>query len=141
MPIIFSYADSNFNKASKTNLKNMALQVFANHNKQIATIRYIFCSDKYLLEINNQMLQHNYYTDIITFPLSEKDQPLEAEIYISIDRVVDNAQQFKTTFAQEIARVVAHGALHLCGYKDKTKLDIASMRLQESNSIAYFESL
>ena len=84
-----------------------------------------------MLNINRSALNHDYYTDIITFPLSNKNQPIVAEIYVSVDRVKDNAIQLRQSFAQELSRVIAHGALHLCGYKDKTKKDIAKIRSKE----------
>ena len=103
-------------------------------------IHYIFCSDDYLLEINRQYLQHDYYTDIITFGLSNPGQPINAEIYISVDRVKDNALEFKTSLKRELHRVIFHGALHLCGYKDKKKADAALMKKMEENYLnRYFK--
>lgn len=131
MIIRFNYADRNLNGINKTTLKEMVRTVFSQEKIQCSTINYIFCSDEYLLQINRLALNHDYYTDIITFPLSSKGQPVEAEIYISIDRVKENAITHNTSFKQEIARVIAHGALHLCGYKDKTKEDIELMREKE----------
>ena len=84
-----------------------------------------------LLKINQDFLQHNYYTDIITFGLQEPGQPIEAEIYISIDRVKDNAIQHGVGYENEMMRVLFHGALHLCGYKDKKKSEIQEMRAKE----------
>jgi rRNA maturation RNase YbeY len=94
-------------------------------------IHYIFCSDDYLLEINQQHLQHDFYTDIITFGLSDPGQPINAEVYISIDRVRENARKFHTPVNQELHRVIFHGALHLCGYKDKRRKDQVLMREME----------
>lgn len=131
MPIKFNYADRKLNGVSKTSLKAMVRQVFETEKIEFDNIDYVFCSDEYLLKINQESLNHDYYTDIITFPLSEVGQPIIAEIYISVDRVKDNAKQLSQTFNAELARVVAHGALHLCGYKDKTKRDIAKMREKE----------
>jgi probable rRNA maturation factor len=89
--------------------------------------------------MNRDFLQHDYYTDIITFGLSEKGEPVEAEIYISLDRVKDNAATLKTTFKEETLRVIFHGALHLCGYKDKKKSEIALMRSKEDHYLRLFE--
>ena len=114
----------------------MVAAIFKQENVPCNIINYIFCSDEYLLQINQSALNHDYYTDIITFPLSDKGQPIDAEIYISIDRVKENAPIHNTTFKQEIARVVAHGALHLCGYKDKAKKDVEIMREKEEVYIA-----
>ena len=99
--------------------------------KKLASINYIFCSDKKLLEINQQFLHHDYYTDIITFDLSESDYT-QAEIYISIDRVKENAQTETVSFKSELHRVIFHGALHLCGYKDKSKAEVFKMREKEA---------
>ena len=98
---------------------------------------YIFCSDEYLLHINQTYLQHDYYTDIITFELSDTRET-EAEIYISLDRVKDNAAQFGEPYQKEILRVIFHGALHLCGYKDKSAVEAALMRKMEDKYLALF---
>ena len=110
----------------------MVQNIFHTEQKVVQEINYIFCSDEYLLKINQTALNHDYYTDIITFPLSAINEPIEAEIYISIDRVKENSAINHTSFSNEIERVIAHGALHLCGYKDKTKKDIEEMRSKES---------
>lgn len=96
-----------------------------------AQLTYIFCSDEALLGINQQFLDHDTLTDIITFDLSENKDTLTGEIYISIERVAENAQVFKTTYDRELHRVIFHGALHLCGFKDKTKKDAEKMRAGE----------
>ncbi len=93
-------------------------------------IRYIFCSDEYLLQINRDHLQHDYYTDIVTFDLSE-GEAIIAEVYISTDRVKDNALTLATGYTAEMLRVIFHGALHLCGYKDKSKKQATLMRKME----------
>lgn len=99
--------------------------------KYLASLNYIFCTDKRLLEINRQYLKHDFYTDIITFPLSAPKMPVEAEIYISIDRVRENAKTLDVSFKTELHRVIFHGALHLCGYGDKTKGEKEKMRGKE----------
>lgn len=96
------------------------------------TINYIFCSDKYLLDFNRKYLNHNYYTDVITFRLSEERQPLEGEIYISVDRVRDNATSLAEKVNIELHRVIFHGTLHLCGYRDKTKKERMMMKEKEN---------
>ena len=122
----------------RTILKSFIRTLFKKEAKKLAEIHYIFCSDDYLLEINRQYLQHNYYTDIITFGLSEPKQPINAEIYISVDRVRDNAQNFNTSFKAELHRVIFHGALHLCGYKDKKAKDQLLMRKMEDKYLALY---
>jgi rRNA maturation RNase YbeY len=95
-------------------------------------LSYIFCNDDYLLEKNRQFLNHDTLTDIITFDLSENEEELMGEIYISVDRVAENAAKFATTYATELHRVIFHGALHLCGFKDKNKEDKALMTQMEN---------
>jgi len=135
MKVRFNYADRKLSFTPKTALKEMVKNIFSKESTVANTIDYIFCSDEYLLQINQNALNHDYYTDIITFPLHEKGMPVQAEIYISIDRVQENATTHHTSFDQEIARVIAHGALHLCGYKDKSKADVALMRVKETSYI------
>ncbi len=105
-------------------------------------ISYIFCNDDYLLEKNITFLDHDTLTDIITFDLSEKEDELMAEIYISTDRIADNAQKFAIEYTSELHRVIFHGALHLCGYKDKNKKDKALMTTMENNCLQkYFHDV
>ena len=111
-------------------LKNFIESLFKKEKKKLTSINYIFCSDKRLLEINHQFLQHNYYTDIITFNLSDSESII-AEIYISTDRVKYNAKSIGVSFKSELHRVIFHGALHLCGYNDKTKEEIKKIRAKE----------
>ena len=101
-------------------------------------LSYIFCSDNYLLDINRQFLQHDFYTDIITFNLSENTQKLHGEIYISVDRVKDNADSLGVSFENELHRVIFHGALHLCGYKDKSKSQKVLMRKKEDENLKIY---
>jgi len=124
----------------RTILKGFIDRLFKKEGKRLDNIQYIFCSDDYLLDINRQYLQHDYYTDIITFDLSEPKQPINAEIYVSIDRVKENARDFKTSFKKELHRVIFHGALHLCGYKDKKPKEEALMRKMEDKYLdLYFK--
>lgn len=127
----FLKADSQLSLPAKTALKVFIENLFKKEKTPLAAINFIFCSDKYLLSINQQFLNHDYYTDIITFGLHDKGSPVVAEVYISTDRVKDNAKTHGTTFSNEMHRVLFHGALHLCGYKDKTKANIAMMRAKE----------
>ncbi len=136
--IKFINHDRKFTAQGKTFIKSFITGLFQKEKKVAGDIQYIFCSDEYLLEINKQFLQHDYYTDIITFDLSS-GEAVDAEIYISIDRVKDNAAQFGVPFQQELLRVLFHGALHLCGYRDKTKGEITLMREKESEYLRKFE--
>ena len=124
----------------RTLAKDVIRDLFKKEKTRLEQLQYIFCSDEYLLEINKQHLNHNYYTDIITFDLSETPDAVTGEIYISIDRVKENAQTYKAPFKQELLRVIFHGALHLCGYKDKTKNDQAMMRKAEDKYLQYYLS-
>ena len=112
-------------------IRNTLTTLFKKERKKLAELQYIFVSDDNLLEINQQFLQHDFYTDIITFPISEPGQPISGEIYISVDRVRENAREFGNSVKKELLRVIFHGALHLCGYKDKTSKDQAIMRRRE----------
>lgn len=104
-------------------------------------ISYIFCDDSYLLQINQDFLQHDTYTDIITFDLSEDVHHLQAEIYVSVTRIAENAAKFGISYEQELHRVIFHGVLHLCGFKDKTKNDAAIMRSREDECLnLYFDN-
>jgi rRNA maturation RNase YbeY len=127
----FQKADSALTLPAKTELKAFIENLFKKEKTPLATINYIFCSDKYLLSINQQFLNHDYFTDIITFGLHDRGTPVVAEVYISVDRVKDNAKIHRLTFTNEMLRVLFHGALHLCGYKDKSKADILMMRAKE----------
>ena len=129
--INFRSGDRSFVFPNKTHLKSFIASIFKKEKKELGSINYIFCSDDMLLKINQDFLQHNYYTDIITFGLNEPGEPIEAEIYVSIDRVKDNANQQSVSFQNEMQRVLFHGALHLCGYKDKKKSEIIVMRQKE----------
>jgi probable rRNA maturation factor len=105
-------------------------------HRLLKSIDYIFCKDDYLLDVNVQYLNHDTLTDIITFQYHEEGRPVEGEIYISIDRIAENAIKFKTTFDHELHRVIIHGALHLAGYKDKSKADKAIMTEKEDHYLA-----
>jgi metalloprotein, YbeY/UPF0054 family len=123
-------------------LKAFIVSVFRKEKTHMAGLNIIFCDDDYLLNLNRQFLHHEYYTDILSFPLSGPNDPLTAEIYISIDRVRDNAGNLQTSFREELHRVIFHGILHFCGYKDKSSADIKKMRAMEDKYlIAYFKAL
>jgi len=105
------------------------------HNKRVGEIAYIFCSDDKILEVNNQYLSHNYYTDIITFDYSENDV-LNGDIFISVETVASNAKELGIKFEDELSRILIHGILHLCGFKDKTPVDKAEMTRQEDKALS-----
>lgn len=121
----------------RTKLKQFLQHLFKKEKTVLVSLKYIFCSDEFLLEVNKQYLKHDYYTDIISFSLG--GHAVEGEIYISIDRVKDNAVTYKTSFKRELHRVIFHGALHLCGYKDKLNEEKEIMRAKEDRYLqAYF---
>jgi rRNA maturation RNase YbeY len=122
----------------RSRLKDFLPSIFKKEKKPLAEIQYIFCSDDYLLGINKQYLDHDFYTDIITFDLSEPGKPINAEIYISVDRVRDNARSFGTSLKKELHRVIFHGALHLCGYRDKKQQEEQLMRKMEDQYLALY---
>jgi probable rRNA maturation factor len=119
-------------------VKTTLITLFKKEGKKLGELQYIFVSDARLLEINQKFLQHDFYTDIITFPLSGPRQPVSGEIYISVDRVRENAREFDGTLKEELLRVIFHGALHLCGYKDKTASQQKKMRQMEERYLKEF---
>ena len=143
MPIIqFSYSNvSSILIKNKKSIKDLIKQIFLKEGKVLGRLQYVFCQDDYLLQINQSHLQHDYYTDIITFDLSDTLDETVGEIYISIDRVKENSTQHQTIFDQELLRVIFHGALHLCGYRDKTKREITIMRQKEEEYLLLFDKM
>jgi probable rRNA maturation factor len=138
MDIHFFFTDQKFSLAERTKLKKFILSIFRKEKASAASLTYIFCSDPYLLDINKRFLQHDYYTDIITFDLSSTKGLIVGEVYISIDRVRDNAGQLGNTIKNELHRVIFHGALHLCGYKDKKPVDEKAMRAAEEKYLKLY---
>jgi rRNA maturation RNase YbeY len=138
MAIQFFTEEINFNLKHKNILKKWLKDVCALHSqRKLEELSYIFCSDEYLLNMNKEYLQHDYYTDIITFDNSEEtpNSPINGEMYLSIDRITDNASLLGITFEQEIQRVIVHGLLHLLGFDDHTPEDIAKIRKAEEEAL------
>lgn len=106
----------------------------------VGELNYIFCSDEHVLQVNRDYLQHDFYTDIITFDQSEDEDKLEGDIFISVERVADNATQLGISPDNEMRRVLAHGLLHLCGYGDKTNEEAAQMRAKEEEWLTQYPS-
>ena len=123
---------------NRVKLKKFIESIFKKEKKKIQSLNYVFCTDEELLEINRQYLNHDYYTDIVSFELSKKDEPAEGDIYISIDRIRDNALSLGEPLYKEVHRVIFHGALHLCGYKDKTKSQSLEMRNKEEEYLSLY---
>lgn len=138
--IRFYKADFPIPVQNRNSVKASLHQLAKSYDFRIDSLLYIFCSDDYLLEINKTSLNHDYYTDIITFDLREdfSTKLVCAEIYISVERVKENAMEFKVTFVEELNRVLSHGLLHLMGFKDKTKAEAAAMRLAEDKALKLF---
>ena len=130
--IQFFNQDSLFKLDNEEFISSWILSTFQSEkiNKSIE-LTFVFCSDAALLKINQDFLNQDYYTDIITFPIEEDDENLEAEIYISVDRVKENAENLSKTFINELHRVIIHGVLHLCGYPDKSDKEAKIMRNKE----------
>ena len=125
----FSETDFEFSKSDVVAkwINDIALEF----KYSISSLNYIFCSDEYLLDINRKYLNHDYYTDIITFDNSDEASSIESDIYISIDRVQENANTFNILFEKELFRVIIHGVLHLVGFEDHTDEEKALMRSKE----------
>ncbi len=126
-----------FKLKEKLKLKRWIKTIIEKEKHQLASVNYIFCSDDELIEINIKHLNHNTLTDIITFDYTE-DKTISSDIFISVDRVQENASKFKVTFENELHRVMIHGVLHLCGYKDKTKTDAGLMRKKENWALNFY---
>jgi rRNA maturation RNase YbeY len=129
--VFFHTADLNYRLQKKTALKQLLEDLFRKEGKRLEGLSIVFCSDDYLLSMNRQFLQHDYYTDILTFDVSEPGGPVSGELYISVDRVRDNAHGLSVSAVEEMRRVIIHGSLHLCGYKDKLKKQQLLMRQKE----------
>ncbi len=134
----FFYVDVKPTLANRLALKVFIQKLFDTEKKKLSNLSCIFCTDEYLLGINRDYLKHNFYTDIITFPLSQPGVPIEGEIYISMDRVKENAKLLGLSFKEELHRVIFHGALHLCGYKDKKPAEQKLMRQKENEYLAKY---
>lgn len=130
--ITFNIHNVAFVLKDKPLLKSCLASVFLQEKVAFKSVSYIFCTDNFLLKLNQQYLNHDTLTDILTFTLSESRLPIVSEIYISIDRVTENAEFIRSSFLNELYRVMIHGILHLCGYMDHSKVEKARMRLKEN---------
>ena len=129
---------TSFKLKDKNKLKKWLHAVALRNGGKISAIQYIFCDDAFLLDVNKQYLNHDTLTDIITFRYSEHPAPLESDIYISIERVKENALQLSIQFENELHRVMVHGVLHLLGFKDKTAKEKGLMREEEDFYLGMF---
>jgi probable rRNA maturation factor len=126
---------------SRTDLKVVIQKILADRGKKAGDITYVFCDDEYLLAINQTYLKHDFYTDVVTFDLSSRPKQVVADIYISVDRVRENAKTAGVGFQDELVRVIFHGALHLVGFKDKRPVEIRSMRRAEGKYLGIFRKM
>ena len=135
--ITYHKEEIEFELPDEERLSEWLIQLCGEEGKTLVQLSYIFCSDEYLLNINKEYLDHDYFTDIITFPYKQ-DKEIESDIFISIDRVKENAQNFGVTFEKELLRVMSHGLLHLMGYGDKTEKEKKKMRMKENEAVDKF---
>ncbi|MBQ6741116.1 MAG: rRNA maturation RNase YbeY [Bacteroidales bacterium] len=140
MSIRFASQDIDFELLEAEKVKNWISKVIQLRGKKVGNISYLFCDDEYLLGVNQQYLNHDTYTDIITFDYVAADL-ISGDIMISIDRVGENASQFGVPFGQELHRVIIHGVLHLLGQGDKSDDEAAEMRRQEEESLALWNTM
>ena len=129
--------ETDFELSDEAAISEWISKVILSENKSEGEINFIFCDDDYLLNINNQYLNHDTLTDIISFDYSVGNQ-ISGDIFISVERVKENAIEFETNFEEEMKRVMIHGILHYCGYKDKTDDDELVMRQKEEQKIVMF---
>lgn len=140
MAILFFEEDIKYSLKGKNKYKNWLKSIAETKGLKIKELNYIFCSDEYLYRINVDYLSHKTYTDIITFDNSENEGHIEGDIFISIERVKENAENENVDFKKELQRVISHGLLHLMGYKDKLDTDKSIMRKMEEKVMAMFDN-
>ena len=133
--IFFDYDDTDFELDAAESVEKWIQKIVEDEGKTLGELNYIFCSDAFLHKINVEYLDHDTLTDIITFPLADDAATVAGEMYISVERVADNAKDFGVSFTNELHRVVIHGVLHLCGYGDKTEAEEKNMRKKEEESL------
>ncbi len=138
--INFYNEDVDFKLKNKLILKRWIKQVIDSYGFKAGELSYIFCSDDKILEVNRQFLQHDYYTDVITFDYDE-DGVVSGDMYISVDTVRTNAEQYAPSFEREMQRVIIHGVLHLCGLKDKQPDDEKKMRAAEEKALVMLDEI
>ncbi|PRY14997.1 rRNA maturation RNase YbeY [Pontibacter ummariensis] len=135
-PIEFFSEDIEFELENPEQVSEWITTVIEQHGQELSNLTYVFCSDDYLHEINVEYLDHDTLTDIITFNNADEEGIIEGDIFISVDRVRENAQDLGTAFKDELHRVIIHGVLHLLGFRDKTEEEETLMRKQEDSSLS-----
>ena len=136
-PVRFFFQETRIRLDRRRELKKFIVSIFKKEGRILESLNIIFCTDPILLQINREFLQHDFFTDIITFDLSVSSQ-VSGEIYISVDRIKENASTLDLAFSHELHRVIIHGALHLCGYTDKTGRNKGEMRKMEDKYLAKY---
>ena len=142
--IFFNNEEIDFRLSEKLKIKRWLKALISKENCVLGEINYVFCSDTYLLKMNQEYLQHDTYTDIITFDYCDITKTnlkrISGDVFISTDRIKENSEKFNSGFENELKRVLAHGTLHLIGYKDKKKEDKQQMTNKENEALELFES-
>jgi probable rRNA maturation factor len=141
MPIRFFTEDISYTFKEKKKHRKWLSDLIAEEGFRIGEINYVFCSDDYLYQINLEYLEHDTYTDIITFDQSDATDEISGDVFISIDRIEDNASQNQVNFKDELRRVMAHGILHLMGYNDKSKNEAQQMRKKENIALKKYSEI
>ncbi|MBP5668659.1 MAG: rRNA maturation RNase YbeY [Salinivirgaceae bacterium] len=134
----FFFEDTDEFEINKPEVEKNIEKLVTNENKILGDVNYILCSDAYLLDINRQYLNHDYYTDVISFDYCEENV-ISGDIFISVDTVADNAKEYGTTFENELERVMIHGVLHFVGYNDKSDDEVKVMRAKENQYLSLFK--
>lgn len=141
MAILFFEEDIKFSLPEKNKNKKWLREIASIEGYKLGDLNYIFCSDEYLYRINVDYLDHKTFTDIITFDNSEQEKIIEGDIFVSIERIMENSIKEKVPFEKELKRIMAHGLLHLMGYKDKKEADRKHMREMENQAMALFGTI
>jgi len=135
-PVSFFNQDVDIKLSNKTKIADWLTKVANGYDQPITQLNYIFCSDQFLLELNKQYLNHDFFTDILTFDMREPGEELKGDIYVSTDRVAENANRYVVPFEIELYRVMAHGLLHLIGYRDSTESEKQAMKEAEDQALS-----
>ncbi|MCW3807002.1 rRNA maturation RNase YbeY [Plebeiibacterium marinum] len=138
--ITFYYEEVSENQINEDVIKSWVKNVISNHGSFLGSITYIFCNDEYILKINKEYLNHDYYTDIITFDYCEGKE-ISGDLFISLDTILSNSKLFNSSYHEELHRVIIHGILHLIGYKDKNDDEAVVMRQQENNALNLLKTI
>ena len=134
----FFFEDIDEFETKKLDVEKNIEKLVTNENRILGDVNYILCSDAYMLDINRQYLNHDYYTDVISFDYCEENV-ISGDIFISVDTVADNAKEYGTTFENELERVMIHGVLHFVGYNDKSDEESKTMRAKENQYLSLFK--